>query len=143
MSGRLFSIVCVAILAVGAGVVLATDDAPSFGYEATRDASGLMRLRILTDNAGEGSWLGITVYPAGVADVTRDSLSHVYPLKRGRSTTDLVVDPRYTNGTFEAAVWGKRLPQGECASTDLACQRLGYTLTGMRAYLWGHLTGTK
>lgn len=143
MKGKLFFMICVLIIAACASVVPAKDNTTIFGYEIISDTYGSSRLKITTEIPSYGWWLGVTFYPPDVKDAARESKSQIYPLKVGRSTTDLVIDLQLRNGTFEAAVWGQKLSSQECTSTDTACQKLGYKLIGMKAYIWGYLSGAK
>lgn len=140
MTGAVVALACVALLAVGAGLVLATEEGSAFGYEVVPHASGTLRLRLTTTSAVAGAWLGVTYYPAAGGGAGQEGSSQVVPLARGKSTTELVVDARYRNGTFEAAVWRRRLSGAECAGQGAACQTLGYKLTNMQAYTWGQLS---
>lgn len=136
MSGKKFALLLLILLAVSVGVVLAKDSGNSSGYQVVRDSSGSILLRMTIDTAADNMWLGVTLYPPDV----KDGRSQVLALKRGKNTHDISVAPSCKNGTFEAAVWTRKLSKQECEPSDDACRENGYKLTGMVSYLWGYLT---
>jgi len=119
------------------GVVSAKERVVQFCAEVTSGTTVL----IMTSNApAEGMWLGITFYPPKVKDAAKEGVSQILPLKKGQNTTEIEIPSRFRNGTFEAAVWGRKLSKREIAASDVAAQNLGYKLVGMVSYLWGYLT---
>lgn len=135
MFGKKFVAISLALLAISAGVVLAKESSNSMGYQVFRDSTGSIKLKITTDAVADGMLLGITLYPSNVKVGT----SQVLPLKRGQSTQEISVAPSFKDGTFEAAVWTKKLSKEECEPSDEACRKNGYRLTGMNSYMWGYL----
>jgi hypothetical protein len=111
----------------------------SFGYEMVKGGSGALTLRLTTNVASNGMWLGVTLYPPGVKDTTREANNRLYPIKQGRGITEVVIGPNFRNGTFEAAVWTNRLEKSSCLPADEVCKKLGYRMTGMTSYIWGYL----
>lgn len=125
------------LLCMTAGVVLAKEGDVKFGAEVSSGATAL----IMTSNApAEGMWLGITLYPPKVKEPAKEGVSQILPLKKGHNTTEIEIPSRFRNGTFEAAIWGRKLSKREIAASDVAAQNLGYKLTGMVSYMWGYLT---
>ncbi len=111
--------------------------AEEFGYENTRNGSGPARLKITTNMPTDGLWLGVTLYaPAGKPDMPSNK---TIPLGPGGKVVEVVVDPPFVNGTFEAAIWGKKLSKNECLATDEMCKKNGFRLTNMVSYIWGRL----
>lgn len=135
MLGKKFALLSLVLLTIGAGVVLAKDFGNSSGYQVLRDSAGSIKLKITTDAAADGMFLGVTLYPPNVKVGT----SQVVPLKRGSNTQEISVAPSFKDGTFEAAVWTKKLSKEECEQSDEACRKNGYKLIGMYSYQWGHL----
>lgn len=135
MFGKKFVALSLVLLAISAGVVLAKDSSNSSGYQVYKDSAGSIVLKITTDAAAEGMFLGVTLYPHNA----KEGNSQVLPLKRGSNTQEISVAPSFKDGTFEAAVWTKKLSQQECEQSDAACRKNGYKLIGMYSYLWGHL----
>jgi hypothetical protein len=139
MSGKKLALLLLMLLAVSAaistGVVLAKDSGNASGYQVIRDSYGSTKLRVTTDAATDGMWLGVTLYPAN----TKIGSSQVLALKRGQNSHDINISPSLNYGTFEVAVWTKKLTKKECGQNDEACRKNGYKLTGMTSYLWGYL----
>lgn len=106
----------------------------SLGYEIAKESSGL-KLRITSNAIVSGLWLGVTFYTPDAAETE----SLLYPVKSGKSLTEIPINPKFVNGTFEAAVWAKKLTKDECLKTDDFCQKNGYRLTGMTAYMWRYI----
>jgi len=112
----------------------------SLGYEVLKEPSGGVKLKISTDAAAAGMWLGVTAYVPNAKNGSGNGQSQVLPLKQGKGTYEMVYEPRFKNGTFEAAIWTKKLSQSECGQGDEACRKLGYKMTGMVSYVWGYLS---
>lgn len=124
-----------------AGVAKAGDAEYSFGYEIVKNASGNLTLKITTTVASGGLWLGVTAYPPNLKNAAKEASNQVFPVKQGRGIAEIDIDPKFVNGTFEAAVWTKKVSKDDCQQTDELCQRLGYRLSGvMLSYVWGYLT---
>jgi len=125
------------ILGIGDGVVLAKESRSQFGGEVNSKATVL---KITSTVATEGMWLGVTLYPPKQKDAVKEGVSQVVPLKKGYNNTEIAIPAHFRNGTFEAAVWGKKLSNREIAPSDVVSQKIGYKLIGMVSYLWGYLT---
>jgi len=124
-------------MSVSASVALASEKSYGLGYEISKDSAGAMKLRVTTSALAQGLWLGVTFYtPTANA---KDTESNVYPIKLGKGRTEIDINPKFVNGTFEAAVWAKKLSKNECAKADDFCQQYGYKLMGMTAYLWRYI----
>jgi hypothetical protein len=121
-----------------AASVFAADNSHSFGYEIAKSSGGALKLRITNTSPASwpGLWLGVTLYTANPKDMP---LNEVYQIKSGASTTEIDIEPKYVNGTFEAAVYTKKLGKSECMSTDEFCQKSGYRLANRIAYLWRYI----
>ncbi len=122
-----------------ASIVAADESTYSFGYEVLKGGSGVLTLRLTTHVASNGMWLGVTLYPPGVKDTAKEANNRLHPIKQGRGITEVVIGPNFRNGTFEAAVWTKKLEKSSCLPTDEICRKNGYRMTGMTSYLWGYL----
>ncbi len=120
--------------------VSAQEPGDYFGYTTHRDGSGGVVLKITSNSAGDDSWLGITIYPPNSKKPQQDAVRTLIPLKNGRQIKQYRIEPRYNNGTFEAALWSQKLTGSECPFEDAACLQYGYKLEGMTGYLWGYLT---
>jgi hypothetical protein len=108
--------------------------AEGLSYEMSKSKLGPTTLTISADFETNGLWLGITLYtPAGKTDLP---LNKTMPLEQGKTIEEMVIDPRFVNGTFEAAIYGKKLSGEECLATDEFCKKNG-RLTNMISYIWG------
>jgi len=96
----------------------------SLCYEISKEPSGIMKLSINTSALASGLWLGVTFYTPNAAEAE----NHIFPIKLGKGVTEMVINPKFVNGTFEAAVWTKRLSIDECLKTDEFCQKNGCPL---------------
>jgi hypothetical protein len=135
MSGKKLALLLLLVLGATAGAVFAKSPGNSSGYQIIKDSSGSTKLKINTEVAADDMWLGITLYPAGV----KVGSSQIQALKRGQNTQEIAISQSHKNGTFEVAVWAKKLSKDECDPGDVLCRKNGYKLTGMVSYLWGYL----
>ncbi len=133
--------ILILIVALAGAVMAKANSNSAFGYEVLPDGAGALRLKITSEAATGDMWLGITFYPPKVKNPAVENVNMVVPVEQGRATTEIPVEARFKNGTFEAAVWGRKLSQKECAADDAACRRNGYKLAEMQAYVWGYLQG--
>jgi len=124
-------------LGFGDGVVFAKVSGSKFGSEVN---STVTSLKITSTASAEGMCLGVTIYPPSSATGAKEGVSQVVPLKKGLNYTDIAIPERFKTGTFEAAMWRKKLTKQEIPASDAAAQRIGYKLTGMASYLWGYLS---
>ncbi|MDA8164955.1 MAG: hypothetical protein M0017_07990 [Desulfobacteraceae bacterium] len=124
----------------GAGTAGAREAVFSMGYSLTRSADGSLLLTVTTETAEFGPWLGVTLYPPQEGKEKVIGTNMAFPVKEGKWIKEIAVAPRYRNGTFEIAIWGRRIPKEECAKDDLFCQQNGFRLQGMHSYAWGQLT---
>jgi hypothetical protein len=68
-------------------------------------------------------FVGVTVYPPATSKaVAKDTMNQVLPIKKGTNVTEVTLNPKYLNGTFEIATWTQKPPAGYMAS-----------------YLWGYV----
>lgn len=123
------------LLLLVAGAALARDAGTSSGYQLLKDPSGALKLRVTTEAAAAGMWLGVTMYQPG----SKEGQSQLLALKQGSNIHEIQVAPSFRNGTFEAAVWSRKIPAAECEPGDEAARKAGYRLGGMASYLWGYL----
>ncbi len=110
----------------------------SFGYEIDGNGPVSLRLKTTAFIPTTGMWIGITLTPplgSGILPV-----SIILPLKKGRAITELPIGSPMKHGTFEAAIWSRKLPSNQCAIDDKLCAKQGYKLTDMKLYIWGPLS---
>jgi len=108
-----------------------------FGCQLEQSAEGRAVFRSTIEVPSAGQWLGVTFYPEKFDRVPEKGIHHLVALKRGRTISDLAIEAGAIHGTFEAAVWNRRIARASCAATDLLCQTQGFRLDGMTAYMWG------
>lgn len=135
MIGR--CVLATAAVLLSCGVAIGADY-NSFGYTMTKEPSGVFKLRVQTNAASKGMWLGLTVHPPDNPAKKEKNLA--YPIAQGEAVTEFVIDPEFGNGTFEAAIWSKKLTGAECPRTDELCKKNGYKMEGMNSYIWGHVS---
>jgi hypothetical protein len=121
-----------------AASAFAADNGYSFSYEISKGAGGSLKLKITSTSpaAWPGLWMGVTLYTANPKDMP---LNDAYQIKSGASTTEIDIDPKYINGTFEAAVYTKKINKSECDAKDEFCQKVGYRLSNRVAYAWRYI----
>lgn len=109
----------------------------SFSYEADRSGAAV-RFRTTTTLTADNLWLLVTIYPP--KEIAGETLYKTYAVKKGRNAHEILLDARYKNGTFEAAVYRNKLLKGrDCPPTDQLCQSVGYRLSDMALYVWGYI----
>jgi len=74
-----------------------------------------------------------------VKNLASEASNQLFQIKQGREITEIIVGQKFKNGTFEAAIWTKKLQPGECQPADEVCKKLGYRMAGMTSYIWGYL----
>lgn len=129
----------ISVLLFGAAAAWGKDAVFSMGYSLTQSPAGTLLLTVTTDTAEFGPWLGVSLYPPRQGKEKVVGKNMAFPVKEGKWIKEIPIDPRYRNGTFEIAIWGKRIPKEECAKDDLFCQRNGFRLENMYSYAWGLL----
>ena len=125
---------------LSAPLVAANEAVFSLGYSLTKSPSGALVLTVTTETADFGPWLGVSLYPPQKSGEKADGRHLAFPIKQGKWIKEIPVEPQYKNGTFEIAIWGKRIPKEKCAEDDAFCQEHGFRLEGMYSYAWGYLS---
>lgn len=136
---RFITVSIALVLVLGlAAYVFAADNSHSFGYEISKGSGGGLKLKITGTSPASwpGLWLGVTLYTANPKDLP---LNDVYQIKPGASATEIDIAPKYVNGTFEAALYTKKLDKSDCDPKDEFCQKNGYRLANRVAYLWRYI----
>ena len=117
---------------------IAQDDY-TFSYSVV-NAKGKQTLKLLVTSIEAGRVLGVTFYPTDAKDLSKETISTLFAVKKGTDTVEMPVDPKYKNEPFEAALWTKTTPKSECFKTDLVCQKVGFGAGGYKtSYMWGYL----
>ncbi|MCB0259099.1 MAG: hypothetical protein KDH97_03840 [Calditrichaeota bacterium] len=134
----IFIILLALISAFGNGAAAQTDQI-GFSYEITKNGGNTLKLTLTAHVSGKDMWLGVSLYPPNVTNTLEEGKHLSFSIKQGVTVKEIVVDPEYLNGTFEAAVWLRKLEKKDCAEDDAVCNKLGYKLDGMTAYIWAYL----
>ncbi|TAK67643.1 MAG: hypothetical protein EPO24_00275 [Bacteroidetes bacterium] len=89
-------------------------------------------------------WLGVSLYPKTTNDYLREGEHQQIELNG--ETMDKVVKAgkKFAGGTFEAALWGKKVPSSECTIEDCYwCSKNGFHLDELLAYKAGTFVYTR
>jgi len=87
------------------------------------------------------AWLGISLYPFGVVDPIANGRHSFVELSQGNFRQEIQVDPDLLGGSFEFAVWGKKVDKLDCTLEYCYwCKKYGFHLEDMLAYKSGLLT---
>jgi len=62
----------------------------------------------------EEAWLGISLYPYGTLDVNTGGRHSNMILPKGQFSHEITVDQALLGGSFEFAVWSKRIDKVDC-----------------------------
>lgn len=133
---RVTSLLLFLFLSLGYGSVASGVTSSMFGGEVN---PAVTSLKINSTAASAGMWLGITMYPPKVREPAREGVSRILPMRAGYNTITISIPQGFRNGTYEVAVWRRRLSGTEIAPNDTESRKNGYKLTGMVSYLWGYL----
>jgi len=87
------------------------------------------------------AWLGISLYPFGVVDPIVNGRHSFVELGQGNFRQEIQVDPDLLGGSFEVAIWGKKVDKLDC-TLDYCywCKKYGFHLEEMLVYKSGLLT---
>jgi len=118
----------------------AQESSYSFGFGIVKAPNGSLVLKVNTNMAASGMWLGVTIYPPKSKTPAANAESQIFPVKSGNGIIEIPVAPHLKDGTFEAALYAKKLTKAECLATDEVCQKAGFKLVSSMSYLWGYLT---
>ncbi len=87
------------------------------------------------------AWLGISLYPYGVVDPITGGRHSYVTLTKGRFSQEITVDNSLLGGSFEVAVWGKKVDKVDCTRDyDYWCKKFGFHLEELLVYKSGLLT---
>lgn len=106
----------------------------SFDYESTTPT----KLSFDVKSSKKKVWLGISLYPAVVKDALKDGEHQQVELNGETANKVVKVGKKYSGGSFEAAVWGKKVMQNECTIEDCYwCANKGFHLDELLVYKSG------
>ncbi len=117
----------------------------SFNTEISFDYDSGVPTKLTFDvkTARKKVWLGVSLYPASFKDALREG-DHQQIELNGETLGKMVkVGKKFSGGTFEAAVWGKKVMKSECKIEDCYwCAKNGFHLDELLAYKSGVLSLT-
>lgn len=133
-------LLAMAVLLCGTAAAWGREAVFSMGYSLSKSPAGTLLLTVTTETAEFGPWLGVTLYPPRQGKEKVIGKNMAFPVKEGKWIKEIAIPSQYRNGTFEIAIWGRRIPKEECAKNDLFCQKNGFRMENMYSYAWGLLT---
>lgn len=92
-------------------------------------------LAVSIDGARNGQWLGVTIYPPS----GNNPQNRIFPLKEGSTSAEVELPSAIMGGTYEVAVWDRKISKEQCLPTDTICQQMGYRFEGLDTYMWGRI----
>ncbi len=114
------------------GTTLSTEI--SFDYDSTIPT----KLSFDIKSTKKKVWLGVSLYPSTVKDALREGEHQQLELNGETSDKVVKVGKKYSGGSFEAALWGRKVMQNECTIEDCYwCGKSGFHLDGLLAYKAG------
>ncbi|KPL07447.1 hypothetical protein AMJ86_04490 [bacterium SM23_57] len=89
----------------------------------------------------ENAWLGMSLYRYAVTDPVSGGRHSFMELKRGTFRHEIQVDDELLGGSFEFAIWGKKVDKLDC-TLDYCywCKKYGFHLDELLVYKSGLLT---
>jgi hypothetical protein len=85
-------------------------------------------------------WLGVSLYPRTFADPLKEGEHIQIELNGERANKTVKVGPKFSGGSFEAAIWGKKILKADCAIPECYwCSKNGFHLDDMLLYKSGFL----
>lgn len=104
-------------------------------------ADGKAKSLELTGSIASPLYLGVSMYPATYTSALEEGEHQIVELKKGSFSQNFTVKSRMNGGTWEAAIWSKKVPASQCTISDCYfCKHFGYHLDGQVTYLTGTLS---
>ena len=102
--------------------------------EAIYASAGRDRTVHVTGTLERGAWLGLSAYPKQGA-----GYHSVRQVGGGQLREDFYLSGRYAGGTFEVAVWERKVSRSSCKTKGGCswCHLNGFHMEGMRSYSSG------
>ncbi|MBI3194760.1 MAG: hypothetical protein HYZ34_09900, partial [Ignavibacteriae bacterium] len=114
------------------GTTLSTE--VSFDY----DSAIPTKLTFDVKSSKKKVWLGVSLYPATVKEALKDGDHQQLELNGETSDKVIKVGKKYSGGSFEAALWGKKVYKNECTIEDCYwCTKNGFHLDELLLYKSG------
>ncbi|MDQ7779026.1 MAG: hypothetical protein RDV41_04880 [Planctomycetota bacterium] len=110
------------------------------GRVAASKGGGKPGLTLTGEIIGSSAWIGLSLYPPGCADPIKDAEHFAFFMKEGKIDKTITVPDKTAGGSFEAALWSKRVRKSECPYPDCPyCALLGYHMEGQITTCTGKL----
>lgn len=135
-------ILCLAIIAL-LPLLSRADTSSDLKVEVALSADSGWPTRILVSGtvSPDIAWLGQSFYSYGVTDPIKQGKHTITELKKGAFNRELLVDPKALDGSFEVALWGKKVLKEACRNKDCYwCKTNGFHLEDLLVYKSGLLT---
>jgi hypothetical protein len=88
-------------------------------------------------------WLGVSLYTKGFSDPLKEGEHFQIELNSDRNDKSVNVGQKFLGGSFEAALWGKKVPRADCTIPNCYwCARNGFHLDEMLLYKSGVFPAT-
>jgi hypothetical protein len=99
------------------------------------------RIIVSGTNTQDQAWLGMSLYPYGVVDPVTGGRHSFLELKKGDFRHEIQVDMDLLGGSFEFAIWGKKVEKIDCTLDHCYwCKKYGFHLENILIYKSGLLT---
>lgn len=143
----------VSFLLLGTGVTLAQEKNSTIGHAGSKDGTSVTtevtydydsgtptRLTFNVISQRKQIWLGVSAYAMKFTDPIAEGLHQQMELNGDRNGKTVTLGERFRSGSFEVAVWGKKVPKSECKIPDCKwCARKGFHLDDLLLYKSGVL----
>lgn len=110
-------------------VALSSAVALAASSEFLSSFSSADRVITVTGVADRPGWLGISAYPKRGA-----SFSQVRYVAKGNLREKFTLPRQYQDGTYEVALWDRRVNRAVCKTSCNWCKLNGFHMEGMRGY---------
>ena len=90
-------------------------------------------------------FLGVSMYPYGVVDLLAEGAHLMNSIGSGDFFEAVKIeDSNLIGGSFEVALWGKKVPKIDCTIDDCYwCDKNGFHVEELLSYKTGYLSGLK
>ena len=138
---RKIQIITLAILCLS--IVVLAQPASELKVEVVVNADNGWPTKIIVtgSSALDKAWLGMSLYPYGVKDPITGGRHSFMDLTKGPFRHEIQVDTDLLGGSFEFAIWGKKVDKVDCTLDNCYwCKMYGFHLDDLQVYKSGLLT---
>jgi hypothetical protein len=133
----------IAMAALSFSVMVSAQQKSELKVEVVVSAdSGWPTKIVVTGNCAlDKAWLGMSLYSYGVKDPITGGRHSFMDLKKGAFRHEIQVDADLLGGSFEFAIWGKKVDKVDCTIENCYwCKMYGFHLDDLQVYKSGLLT---